>query len=282
MTQKLRIKTALRGGLTAEQLTEALPLISALVKQVMGVANNVAQVAMMNSRDDLVQHPAYRHRVKQAFNEAFRSFDEYEKRLLNPSGVRYFHVDDMPPETRKRYGEITDREYYEYWQNVGWSVYSKHRTFITALDNKFKLSLQKHGVPHAELLCRAMTTEQLLNIACQRYVGVTKVVHKETGLPQDKLDFIFGCFSLKGVHQRWAKALTMIVPNFPLDAIEEKNIRDSIEQLYNIISDIPEMYDGIEKSTEDYEEVFRTKGEWKKQLRQIREDRIICYDIATD
>lgn len=275
---KIDLRQAAMQGLTAEKLTEALPYISAIVKQVMGVANNVAQVAMFNARDDLRQHPQYRQRVKQAFKAAFRAWDEYEKKLINPAGLRYFHVEDMPTEIRKRYGEITDREYYEYWQNVGWSVYSKYCNFVSMLDNKFRLSLQKHGVPHAEILCRAMTTEQLLWIALQRYKDACKVVHKETALPYSALDYLFGCFSLKAVHQRRAKAMTMLIPNFPLEEIEVKNLRMSVEQLYEVIADVPEMYEGVKKSTEDYQELFRTKGEWKKQLRLIGEEISVIHN----
>lgn len=268
----VHIKTQVKPGLTIEQLNKALPYASAVIKQVLGVANNMAQVAMFNARDDISRHPRFRQQVKQAFNQAFKAWDEYESRLLNPAGVRYFHVEDMPPEVRKRYGNITDREYYEFWQNVGWSVYAKYRNYVTALDNKFKLSLQRHGVPHAELLCRAMTAEQLLNIAEQRYRDATKTVHQEFGLPQEALTILFGQFNLHAVHERWAKATTLLVPNFPLDEVEDKNLRMSVEQLYEIVADIPEMYDGIVKSAEDYEEVFRTKGEWKKALRELRED----------
>lgn len=269
----MTIKTNIaEGGLTIEKLNEALPYISAIVKQVMGVANNVAQASMIDALYRIRQHPRYKQRIKQAFNQAQAEWDTYERGLLNPVGVRYFHVEDMPPQVRKKYGDISDREYYEFWQNVGWSVFAKNRAFFTMMDNKFKLSLERHGVPHADLLCRAMTTEQLLNIAELRYKDATKVVHKETGLPYPVLDTLFGCFNLKRLHERWAKAMTLTVPNFPLDEVEEKNLRMSVEQLYEIISDIPEMYEGIGKSTEDYQEVFRTKGEWKKALREIKEE----------
>lgn len=275
----MTIKTNIaEGGLTIERLNEALPYISAIVKQVMGVANNVAQASMIDALYRIRQHPRYKQRIKQAFNQAQAEWDTYERGLLNPVGVRYFHVEDMPPQVRKKYGDISDREYYEFWQNVGWSVFAKNRAFFTMMDNKFKLSLERHGVPHADLLCRAMTTEQLLNIAELRYKDATKVVHKETGLPYPVLDTLFGCFNLKRLHERWAKAMTLTVPNFPLDEVEEKNLRMSVEQLYEIISDIPEMYEGIGKSTEDYQEVFRTKGEWKKALREIREEtNILTY-----
>lgn len=267
------IKTKLaEGGLTIERLNEALPYISAIMKQVMGVANNVAQASMIDALYRVRQHPRYRQQVKQAFNKAQTEWDAYEKVLLNPVGVRYFHVEDMPPEVRKRYGDITDRDYYEFWQNVGWSVFAKNRAFFTMMDNKFKLSLEKHGAAHADLLCRAMTTEQLLNIAEQRYHDATKVVHKETGLPYPALETLFGCFNLHRLHECWARAMTLIVPDFPLDEVEEKNLRMSVEQLYEIIADIPEMYEGIGKSAEAYQEVFRTKGEWKKALREIREE----------
>lgn len=267
------IKSNIAGcRFSAEELSRMLPYVSAVVKQVMGVANNVVQVTMMNARDDLRKHPQYRQRVKQAFKKAFGEWDAYEKVLVNSVGVCYFHVADMSAEVKKRYTNLTDREYYEFWQSIGYSVYDKNAAFISALDNKFKVSLETHGVPHGELLCKAMTTEQLLLIAVQRYNDCTSVIKKELGIKRDIIDFLFKCFSLERLHKAWSDALSLIVPNFPLDEVEDKNLRMSIEQLYEIIADIPEMYEGIEKATEDYPEVFRTKGEWKKALRQMKED----------
>lgn len=275
----IKIKTRVKDGITVEQLNRALPYISAIVKQVLGVANNFAQVQMFNARDDLKKHPKYKHTVKKAINDVFTAWESYEKRLLNPVNLRYFHVDDIPPKIRKQYGNITDREYYEYWQNVGWSVYSRNRAFVTAMDNKFKLSLQKHGVPHAELLCKAMTAEQLLNIAEQRYQDAMKVVRQETGLRSDNFNMLYKDFSLHTVHERWAKAVTMLVPNCKLDKDEDRNLLMSVEQLYEIISDLPKMYEGIGQSMEDYPEIFRTKGEQKKALRNIHEETIDLLNV---
>lgn len=117
------IKSNIAGcRFSAEELGRMLPYVSAVVKQVMGVANNVVQVAMMNARDDLRKHPQYRQRVKQVFKKAFGEWDAYEKVLINSTGVCYFHVADMSAEVKKRYTNLTDREYYEFWQNIGYSV----------------------------------------------------------------------------------------------------------------------------------------------------------------
>lgn len=98
---------------TREQLESLLAHLAGVVKQIIGVPNNMAQVAMMNARDQLKKHPRYRQQVKKAFNDAFAAFDKYERVLLNPTGARYFHMDDMPEVIRKKYGNITDREYYD-------------------------------------------------------------------------------------------------------------------------------------------------------------------------
>ena len=259
---------------TREQLESVLAHLAGVVKQIIGVPNNMAQVAMMNARDQLKKHPRYRHQVKKAFNDAFAAFDKYERVLLNPTGARYFHMDDMPEVIRKKYGNITDREYYEFWQNVGWSVYSQHRNFITCLDNKFKLSLQSHDVAHAELLCQGLTAEQILHIASVRYEELIKEIQKDTALPPKFLNIFFKCFDITPVWQRWEKAMEMLVGNFPLTETESKNIEQGISQLYDIIRTVENTIDGIRKSTDDYSEIFRTKGELKKVQKEIADYRV--------
>lgn len=272
--KKTNINVANPRQYTREQLESILAHLAGVVKQIIGVPNNMAQVAMMNARDQLKKHPRYRQQVKKAFNDAFAAFDKYERVLLNPTGARYFHMDDMPEVIRKKYGNITDREYYEFWQNVGWSVYSQHRDFVTCLDNKFKLSLQSHGVPHAELLCQALTAEQILHIASVRYEELIKEIQKDTALPPKFLNIFFKCFDLTPVWNKWEKAMEMLVGNFPLTETESKNIENGISQLYDIIRTVENTIDGIRKSTDDYSEIFRTKGELKKVQKEIADYRV--------
>ena len=36
-----------------------------------------------------------------------------------------FHLDDLEPSVRRKYGDITDREYYDFWASTGSQAYQQ-------------------------------------------------------------------------------------------------------------------------------------------------------------
>ena len=107
-----------------------------------------------------------------------------------------------------------------------------------------------------------------------RYEELIKEIQKDTALPPKFLNIFFKCFDLTPVWQRWEKAMEMLVGNFPLTETESKNIEQGISQLYDIIRTVENTIDGIRKSTDDYSEIFCTKGELKKVQKEIADYRV--------
>ena len=58
---------------------------------------------------------------------------------------------------------------------------------------------------------------------------------------------------------------------YPLDTLEERNIALGIEQLQDAWVDTSEHLTATAKTMLNYEEVFRTKGEMKKAIREIED-----------
>jgi hypothetical protein len=44
-----------------------------------------------------------------------------------------FHLDDLEPSVRRKYGDITDREYYDFWASTGSQAYQQSKPLITSL-----------------------------------------------------------------------------------------------------------------------------------------------------
>ena len=107
-----------------------------------------------------------------------------------------------------------------------------------------------------------------------RYEELIKEIQRDTALPPKFLNIFFKCFDITPVWQRWEKAMEMMVGNFPLTETESKNIEQGISQLYDIIRTVENTIDGIRKSTDDYSEIFRTKGELKKVQKEIADYRV--------
>jgi len=260
--------------MTREELQAKLQMAAAQVKLATGIGNNAAWAACLEAHDHIQQHSAYRHLVKRAYKAALEEFHDYERRLIYEKRYRMFHVADMTEQTRKIYGNITDREYYDLWAATGDNAYHDSRPLVTSLVNKYRLSLLKHDVRQAELLAWPMAALACLELARQIYEVILQVVIDNQSLPRHIVDEVFGQFSLYRVTACWQTALMMTDPKatqYPLDTLDERNIDLGIEQLQDAWVNTSEHLNATAKTMLNYEDVFRTKGEMKKAIREIED-----------
>lgn len=262
--------------LSREEMASRVGKSSALIKMMCGIGNNAAWACCLEAMDQLRRHPRFRHRVKQVFKAAMEEFKAYERRLVYATENRLFHLDDLTPEYRKRYGNISDREYYEYWCSTGATAYSQKRMWAMNLWNKYRLSLIRHKVPNEGIVAWGMTADAALRLAQCIYENNIKVCACDYEVPQPLLEVIFGGLNVKRVADKWDAALMMLEPltdTYELEDIEQKNIQLGLDQLMEEWTSMATAVDALTETTEAYDDVFRTKGEQKKALRQIAEMR---------
>ena len=261
-------------SMTRAELTERVARAAAFIKTMTGIGNNAAWEACLEARDQLKKHLRYRHLIKREFNLAIVEFKAYEKRLLHTETNRLFCVADLTPEYRKRYGNITDREYYDYWAATGQTAYHQKRQWMTNLWNKFRLSLIGHKVPNEEIVAWGMAADACLKLAVCIYENSIKSAEQEQGVPEVLLDAIFGDLNISSVEKRWDRALMILEPftgTFELTEQEQRNIQLGLDQLQEEWTSCATLREALSETTEAYEEVFRTKGEMKKAMRMIEE-----------
>jgi hypothetical protein len=264
--------------MTEEQYNElARKMASAagVVKLICGVANNAAWLVMLDGYDQARRCQRYRHDVKRAFKLAIEAWHDYERRLVHATENRMFHLADMGEKARKTYGDITDRQYYDFWASVGGPAYQKTRPLITSLWNKHRLSLLNHHVKDADKVAWVITAQAALELAEQLYEKAIRECVKNYGLPEWMARGVFGQFSLKAVSERWRRALMMLAPEteFELEPTEKRNIELGLTQLCEAWLDPTLLYNSTMESVEDYGEIFRTHGYQKKALRDLAEVR---------
>ena len=255
--------------ITKEELAHKLAHLAGVVKLVCGVANNAALLVVLDAHDKVRQHPAYRHKVKHLYNHAIQTYRKQENEMLYNRINRMFHLADMPENIRKKYGNITDAQYFEYWQGLGAKAYNDYHHWITSLQNKFRLSLQSHDVEHYDILAWVMTAQSWLELACTMYDETLK----SSDLPKKALDYVFGQFSMRRTADIWYQAMVLTEPQteaYDLDPIEERNIAMGVQQLQDAWSDPKLIYGSAFDATIDFNDIFRTKGENKKALREIK------------
>ena len=265
-----------------EEIVKAVSNAAAIFKLVCGVGNNAAWLAMMDGYDHAKRCKAFRrsckggHMVGWYFKKAVNDFKDYERRLLTASENRMFHVADMTEDVRRKYGDISDAEYYEFWKGVGGVAYAKTQPHITSLWNKYRVSLVKHDVKDAEHVAWVMTAQAAIDLSLAMYESAMKECEKGMNLHRQLLDGIFGQFSLKTVSNEWMRALMLLAPetdDYQLDSTEERNIDLGLQQLMEAWLDPELLYSSASGAVDDYEEIFATKGFVKKVQREIAEVR---------
>lgn len=288
-------KAANPKGITVQQLEQTVAQVAGFVKMMTGVANNAALAIMLHCLNKIADvrdndsyaeepwhpHPRYKQRVKQLFNQALQEKDHYRRRLMYPGehGIRFFCVNDMPDEARQKYGVVSDKTYFEFWEGTGALAYQKSQPLVGSLWNKFRLSLQHHGVPYAELVAWGLVGANVLEMAVVVWQRAMKSAHEafEGLLTMDYVEQLYRPFSLHCVSMKWRQALSLMAPEvstYSLDSLEERNIEMGVQQLMElwISPDLP--FDSTIKAVEDFsDDIFSTPGHAKKAIRELADMR---------
>lgn len=260
------------SNISLEEWEYAMSRSAGVVKLVCGVANNAAWLVVLDAHDQIKKHPKYRQRVKQAYKQVMAEWTAYERGLLYARINGFFHLSKMPADIRKKYGNISDAEYYEFWTGIGCTAYMRTRPMVTSLQNKYRLSLLRHGVKHEQELAWVMTAQAALELACRMWQGAIKENANIYHLPLPPMEEVFGCFYLRRVADAWRRAMELTEPvNYALDEIEERNIGMGLDQLAEAWADPMTLYGSTADTAGEYAEIFRTKGEMKKAQREINE-----------
>lgn len=258
-----------------EQLVLRVSQAAAMIKLVCGVANNAAWLVMLRAHEQAKKHQRYKSnpKVRMLFSHSLKEFHDYERRLIYNRTKRMFCVDDLKENVRRKYGDITDRQYYDFWASIGGPAYKQTTPLITSLWNKYRLSLLSHGVADAEHVAWMLTASSALEIAIQLHVQTMSKCSKENNIPINIIEEVFGQFSLKRVYDSWNRATLLASPDseYPLDGIEKRNIEMGLTQLCDAWMSPTLMYQSTMKSVEDYDEIFASSGFQKMVKQEIAE-----------
>lgn len=275
------------------ELHRQLGAAASMVKVVMGVANGCALNIMLDCYSELSgkatdpktgnrkpPHPKFRHKVKAAYKHAIDEYHDYERGLVYATTNRFFHVADLSPKYRKIYGDITDAQFFEFWKGTSAKAYQVSRPLVTSLWNKYRLSLLNHHVANAEQLAWACVGQAVLTLAGDIYQTALRDAHAACPILQaHQIRNLFKGFSLHRVQEAWTRALRMTEDiGYELEPTENRNIEMGIIQLAETWVNPDYIYDSVSETLPEYEEIFRTKGEMKKALRNIEEVRAQTWE----
>lgn len=149
---------------------------------------------------------------------------------------------------------------------------------VTSLHNKYRKSLDRHGVAESELTAWAMTAYTMLELACDMWRGVMLSCHD--AIPEVEIEVLEGIwrpFQPQRPADSWRKAMLLMtkeVDDYKLDDDEERNIELGIEQLRELWMSVDLPFNSTIAAVEDFDrDIFRTRGEAKKSIRELTEMR---------
>lgn len=264
-----------------QEVRRSIATAAGLMKELMGVANNAAWIVCLEARDHLSKLPSWNrrvtggHAVSKVFKRVMDAFHAYERRLIYDEETRFFDLRDMPERTRRFYGDITNREYYDFWAATGGSTYERTRPLITSLWNKYRLALLHGGIEWADDAAWGLCAMSCLNSAVTIYRQSITMIHNEFNLPVRGLEDGFRNFSLYPIARMWDKALAAAIPEcvkLEISDTDGKNIEAGIRQVMEAWTEGNAIYDDMEKTLRDCgEDVMRTKGFIEKSINDVQQ-----------
>lgn len=257
------------------EMLRNISLSASMIKLVCGVANNAAWLVALEAYDHAKQCKRYRNiNVRGEFKRIMKMYHAYESHLIFATKNRLFHIDDMSPETRKKYGAVSDREYYDFWTATGAQAYMKTRPLLTSLWNKYRLSLVNHHVSDAEHVAWIMVAQATFELAVRIYKAAMDDIINNYKVPRNIANMIFQQLSVENLSKQWFKAMSALSPDsseFEFTPTEERNISLGIRQLHEAWSHPSIFFDSTAQAAEAYDDIFRTKGELRKTLAELKE-----------
>lgn len=259
---------------TLKDVEYILTYSSSVAKSVCGVTNNYAILVMLDAHDKIKSTPIYRHQVKLAFKQAISEMQSYRRllRMGNPRGLRFFNINDMLPETRQKYGDITSEEYYDYWESIGSLAYTKTKDLMNSLAYKYEKVLVEKGYKYHKELAWVMVASVALSIAVGQYEGVIQQCCEELHVTAAELDEMLAPFNMNNINLRWKRAWELADPecSVKMDKDKFRNIELGIEQLSDALRDPLLVYDSVIDSTKEYEEIFTSKKKQKEIIKEMK------------
>lgn len=277
---RVRLSNATLSPAEVEHIDKALGKWISTVKTADAVGNNAAWMACRDAFDKLKEHRRWKSAVKGGgtvggeYRRAMRAFYDYERRLLHATENRLFDVNNIPDHARKQLGEnLTNREYYEFWQALGFDAYARTYPLYASLQNKYRLSLEANGVKDAAAMAWGLAAMSALQIAEAIHDRVVTTIAEDMGVPEQPIRHVTQQLSLSGVAKLWRQAVMATDPaaaTIAPDGMHARNITHGLEQLAEAWASPEGACESLAAAEESYSEIFRTPGCAKKAIAAAR------------
>lgn len=253
--------------------------------ELMGIVNNAAWMACLDALEYARRHPNYNKQCKggytahSEFDRTMKMFKAYRRNLIYGSDS-IFHVSDIDPDFRECLKpDITDSEFYDFWEASGFNAYQISWPFFTCLENKNEQMFLKTGDMSPKETAWVTTAAQTLTMATTSFRTITdeavaKSVHMchTYGTRRTRMMYegFFRQFDLSSVCKAWQRAALALMdaPDVTMEDYQARNIAQGYQQLGGEWLKPSNRLKTAVKTIDDYADLFRTGG-YKEKYKTI-------------
>lgn len=236
----------------------------------MGVVNNTVYYMLLDALGAVKQHPAYKHKVKQAFKNVEKEYAQYENTLRLGIDGDFFNINEA---VKGMFKDGTTRaDFFDWWQGLGGAGYTKIKVQANVIRNKLTLSMQRRGFSNPELLSFLVLARFGFDYALNFYDTMLSVLlDAAPEINRKLLNQGYEVFSLQKVAQAYSKAVQLLPESttLPLEESEQRNLEFSIEEFAVKMGNISWISECLIQSGKDFKELF-TKDGYKKYMTRVR------------
>lgn len=264
---------------TNDELACALAQEAGMMKRTLSGPNTAALLQIGNAIDAIKQTRYWQRETKYLFSLAINQVKAYRYGLLHPTGkcLPLFGVDNLDPEWKERYKkDLTDEEYLEFWEGIGGEMYADSEPYIKALRYKFERWFKAHGkTEDARNMAEVVVADYMVNLAGESFVKQSQ--HCQAHMPRlaYPISDLCGSLNIDPVAKAWHKAAERLFIGLPeLDKRTLDDIILSVRQIIDLWTDPRELFEATDRTLDAFsDDVFRTKGYYKKLKRLYGEER---------
>lgn len=260
----------MQTGYSAERVSILLSHSAGMLKLYMGCWYNVTMVLMQEAEYQLRQTGYYARMVKKLHSLAMNAVQKFEHDMKHPQEgeLKLFNMEGFNGEYREQFQkDLTDEEYFEFWQGLGGETWAKYKNYIMSMAYKWQRYLERVGARDAKVLSLVMATNEMLSFCAIGFQTVCD--HEAASLPlmNMKVHRIFQALDPAPVQQAWHRMCQAIVGHLPdMTDTERNDVRLSIDSVSQYLID-PLIIKQLEIDTvRQYAEVFGNRAKQSKAI----------------
>ena len=260
------------SGKNIRRLSAEDAAMSEMTKTHLGPFYSLARYICYEAISKLKQAGEYRHQVKRHVKIWLEEMDKERKLMINPPKDcgKFFSIENVFSSVREMFrDDLTDEEYYEFWEYVGVAAFNDVHKIIYALQWKYEKALVARGATKAKAVSWLLTAYMVLKMYDMEYVELLNTFEKNFGYPEKMLRRYFRVFDATKLYGQWQRIMEYCYTDAEkliIECLEERNVEIGLQDIMQRMSKECADLRYIRKATEENPEIFRSKKAWRDAL----------------